>query len=45
MEKENYIVYLHTVPKEISGYDYDKYYVGITGTKPEARWGEEWMRL
>ena len=22
-------VYLQTVPKEISGYDWDKYYVGI----------------
>lgn len=26
----NYCVYLHTIPKEISNYDYDKYYVGMT---------------
>ena len=33
-------VYLHTVPKEINGYDWDKYYVGITKSKPEHRWGK-----
>ena len=32
-------VYLHTVPKEISGYDWDKYYVGITKMKSTHRWG------
>ena len=32
-------LYVHTVPKEISGHPYDKYYVGITSQKPEARWG------
>ena len=32
-------VYLHTVPKNISGYDYDKYYVGITSHKDvNLRW-------
>lgn len=33
-------VYLHTVPKEITGYSYDKYYVGITSKMPEDRWGK-----
>ena len=32
-------VYLHTVPKEISGYDWDKYYVGITHRPTKIRWG------
>ena len=32
-------VYVHIVPKEISKYPYDKYYVGITKTKPSNRWG------
>ena len=38
--RENAIwsVYVHIVPKEISDYDYDKYYVGITKTEPEERW-------
>lgn len=31
-------VYIHIVPKEISGYDYDKYYVGITSKHPMNRW-------
>lgn len=40
--RENAIwsVYVHIVPKEISDYDYDKYYVGITSWKPEIRWGK-----
>ena len=40
--RENAIwsVYVHIVPKEISDYDYDKYYVGITSQKPEKRWGK-----
>lgn len=29
-EERRYVVYLHVVPKEISGYPHDKYYVGIT---------------
>lgn len=37
-KKKNYCVYLHTVPKEISGYEFDKYYVGQTCVKPERRW-------
>lgn len=32
-------VYVHIVPKEISGYEWDKYYVGITSRKVEQRWG------
>lgn len=31
-------VYVHTVPKKISGYKYDKHYVGITGKDPKERW-------
>lgn len=31
-------VYIHIVPKEVTNYDYDKYYVGITGDTPENRW-------
>lgn len=34
-------VYIHIVPKELSDYDWDKYYVGITSLKPEHRWGCE----
>lgn len=34
----NYIVYVHIVPKEISGYNWDKYYVGITSQTPKKRW-------
>lgn len=37
----NYKVYYHKVPKEISGYDYDKYYIGITCRKYISdRWGK-----
>lgn len=31
-------VYVHIVPKSVSGYDYDKYYVGITSKAPCQRW-------
>ena len=37
-------VYIHIVPKKISGYDHDKYYVGITSRKPEERWGSNGCR-
>lgn len=37
-------VYIHIVPKELSGYDNDKYYVGITSLKPEQRWGKNGLR-
>ena len=38
-EDNKWTVYIHIVPKELSGYDYDKYYVGITKQKVEKRWG------
>lgn len=31
-------VYIHIVPKELTGYQFDKYYVGITSNTPENRW-------
>ena len=34
-ENNVWTVYVHIVPKEISDYDYDKYYVGITGQTVE----------
>lgn len=37
-ENAKWTVYIHIVPKSISGYDWDKYYVGITGQKLERRW-------
>ena len=33
-----YQLYVHIVPQEISGYDYDKYYVGITQGTMMNRW-------
>lgn len=35
---DNYTLYMHILPKEISGYKNDKYYIGITQMKPEYRW-------
>lgn len=32
-------VYIHIIPKSMSGYEYDKYYVGITSRIPQKRWG------
>lgn len=41
MEKRNYKLYIHTVPKSISKYKYDKYYIGITNREKMIwRWGE-----
>ena len=37
-DNKNYCVYLHTIPKEISGYENDKYYVGITKQGISRRW-------
>lgn len=38
-EDAKWTVYIHIVPKELSGYDHDKYYVGITSQKnPKNRW-------
>lgn len=43
-ENAKWTVYIHIVPKEISGYDWDKYYIGITSQKPELRWGKNGLR-
>lgn len=32
-------VYVHIIPKNITGKDHDKYYVGMTGDNPEHRYG------
>ena len=38
----NYKVYYHKVSKEISGYNFDKYYIGISSRKNLAdRWGKD----
>ena len=39
--KDNrWTVYVHIVPKTLSGYDWDKYYVGITSRTTNKRWGK-----
>ena len=38
-EDNIWTVYIHIVPKELSGYEWDKYYVGITSQSPKRRWG------
>lgn len=35
----HWTLYIHVIPKEINGYNWDKYYVGITSQRPEVRWG------
>lgn len=35
---ENYTVYMHILPKEVSGHKNDKYYIGITRSEPKVRW-------
>lgn len=35
---DNFAVYIHKVPKELTGYDNDKVYIGITRQKPTLRW-------
>ncbi len=38
-ENNHWSVYIHIVPKELSGYEFDKYYIGITGQKDiNKRW-------
>lgn len=32
-------IYVHIIPKELSGYTNDKYYIGITSQPLERRWG------
>ena len=39
-EDNKWTVYVHIVPKALSGYDWDKYYVGITGVGTKRRWGK-----
>lgn len=40
-EDNRWSVYVHIVPKSISGYENDKYYVGITSRIPSERWGRD----
>lgn len=40
-ENNIWTVYIHIIPKEISNYDYDKYYVGITSKSVEFRWKKD----
>lgn len=35
----NYSVYVHILPKEVSGCKHDKYYFGCTSRPPYKRWG------
>ena len=37
-ENNIWTVYVHIIPKTITKYDYDKYYVGITSTSIDFRW-------
>lgn len=37
-ENNKWTVYIHIISKELSRYEYDKYYVGITCQKPNQRW-------
>lgn len=39
-ENNKWTVYIHIVPKEINGYEWDKYYVGITSRNIKLRWGK-----
>ena len=42
-ENNIWTVYVHIVPKAITKYDYDKYYVGITKQSIERRWRNNGM--
>ena len=37
-EERKWKVYMHVVPKELSGYKHDKYYIGITQQRLTKRW-------
>ena len=37
-DKYNWSLYVHIIPKELTGLSHDKYYVGITGREPQKRW-------
>lgn len=39
-ENNIYTVYIHIVPKSITNYSFDKYYVGITSLSTSKRWGK-----
>lgn len=39
-KNNNWTVYIHIVPKCLSGHDHDKYYVGITSYDITSRWGK-----
>ena len=39
-ENNKWTVYVHIVPKDVSGKLWDKYYVGITSVGVKARWGK-----
>lgn len=43
-EDNRWIVYVHIVPKALSGYDWNKYYVGITSQTTKERWGKNGYR-
>lgn len=43
-EDNRWTVYVHIVPKSLSGYDWDKYYVGITSQTTYERWGKNGYR-
>lgn len=43
-ENNRWTVYVHVVPKTLSGYDWDKYYVGITSQTTYERWGKNGYR-
>lgn len=37
-ENNHWTVYIHIIPKELSGHECDKYYVGVTSQLPNKRW-------
>lgn len=40
-ENNVWTVYVHIIPKSITKYDYDKYYVGITSKSVDFRWKKD----
>lgn len=43
-EETHWTLYVHVVPKEITSFKIDRYYVGITERLPHVRWGEQGCR-
>lgn len=39
-KNNNWTLYRHVVPAALSGYDHDKYYIGITSKSVQQRWGK-----